>query len=412
MRDSHHQSPLKKLLFYIGLIITGAALGAWAVVGRVNPQNPVTANLAQAIPAVQAETTKSAKLPLDANYNFIAEAVNRTGPAVVRINASRKVAAEENPDVFNDPFFRQFFGDEMPRRSPQVPGRERVERGTGSGFIINKEGDIITNAHVVEGSETVSVILRDGRKLEGKVLGRDRLTDIAVVKVQGDKDLPIVKLGTSQNLRPGEWAIAIGNPLGLDNTVTAGIISALGRSSNQVGIDKRVSFIQTDAAINPGNSGGPLLNQQGEVIGVNTAIIQGAQGLGFSIPIETAQRISKQIIEKGSVSRAYLGIQMLTLDATIKKEINQDPNSGFQVKEEEGVLVTKVVPGSPAENAGLKAGDVIVKINGERVNSADKVQQFVEGKTVGESLQVQLKRGGQDVTISVKAGQFPQELPS
>jgi len=373
MRDSHHQSPLKKLLFYIGLIITGAALGAWAVVGRVNPQNPVTANLAQAIPAVQAETTKSAKLPLDANYNFIAEAVNRTGPAVVRINASRKVAAEENPDVFNDPFFRQFFGDEMPRRSPQVPGRERVERGTGSGFIINKEGDIITNAHVVEGSETVSVILRDGRKLEGKVLGRDRLTDIAVVKVQGDKDLPIVKLGTSQNLRPGEWAIAIGNPLGLDNTVTAGIISALGRSSNQVGIDKRVSFIQTDAAINPGNSGRPLLNQQGEVIGVNTAIIQGAQGLGFSIPIETAQRISKQIIEKGSVSRAYLGIQMLTLDATIKKEINQDPNSGFQVKEEEGVLVTKVVPGSPAENAGLKAGDVIVKINGERVNSADKV---------------------------------------
>ncbi len=412
MRDSHHKSPLKKLLFYIGLVVTGAALGAWAVVGRVNPSNLVTANLAQAIPAVQAETTKSAKLPLDANYNFIAEAVNRTGPAVVRINASRKVAAEQNPDVFNDPFFRQFFGDEMPRRSPQVPSRERVERGTGSGFIINKEGDIITNAHVVEGSETVSVILRDGRKLEGKVLGRDRLTDIAVVKVQGDKDLPIVKLGTSQNLRPGEWAIAIGNPLGLDNTVTAGIISALGRSSNQVGIDKRVSFIQTDAAINPGNSGGPLLNQQGEVVGVNTAIIQGAQGLGFSIPIETAQRISKQIIEKGRVSRAYLGIQMLTLDATVKKEINQDPNTSFQVKEEEGVLITKVVPGSPAQNAGLKAGDVIVKINGESVNSADKVQQFVEGKAVGESLQVQLKRGGQDVTIPVKAGQFPEELPS
>jgi len=412
MRDSHHKSPLKRLLFYIGLVVTGAALGAWAVVGRVNPSNLVTANLAQAIPAVQAETTKSAKLPLDANYNFIAEAVNRTGPAVVRINASRKVAAEQNPDVFNDPFFRQFFGDEMPRRSPQVPSRERVERGTGSGFIINKEGDIITNAHVVEGSETVSVILRDGRKLEGKVLGRDRLTDIAVVKVQGDKDLPIVKLGTSQNLRPGEWAIAIGNPLGLDNTVTAGIISALGRSSNQVGIDKRVSFIQTDAAINPGNSGGPLLNQQGEVVGVNTAIIQGAQGLGFSIPIETAQRISKQIIEKGRVSRAYLGIQMLTLDATVKKEINQDPNTSFQVKEEEGVLITKVVPGSPAQNAGLKAGDVIVKINGESVNSADKVQQFVEGKAVGESLQVQLKRGGQDVTIPVKAGQFPEELPS
>lgn len=410
MRDSHNQSPLRKLLVYIGLVVLGACLGAWAIAARVNPNSPAAENIPQAVPAVMAETTKAAKPVTDINYNFIAEAVNRTGPAVVRINASRKVAVEQIPDMFSDPFFRQFFGDEMPRQMPRQP-REREERGTGSGFIINKEGDIITNAHVVEGSDTVTVILKDNRRLEGKVLGRDRLTDIAVVKVNAP-NLPTVKLGTSQNLQPGEWAIAIGNPLGLDNTVTAGIISALGRNSNSIGVDKRVSFIQTDAAINPGNSGGPLLNQQGEVIGVNTAIIQGAQGLGFSIPIETAQRIAKQLIDKGSVSRAYLGIQMLTLDATVKKEINQDPNAGFQVKDEEGVLVTRVVPNSPAANAGLKAGDVIVKINGETVASADKVQQVVEGKTVGENLQVQIKRSGQDMTIPVKAGQFPQETPS
>jgi len=242
-------------------------------------------------------------------------------------------------------------------------------------------------------------------------LGRDPLTDIAVVKVTA-KDLPTVTLGTSQNLQPGEWAIAIGNPLGLDNTVTAGIISALGRNSNEIGVDKRVKFIQTDAAINPGNSGGPLLNQKGEVIGVNTAIIQGAQGLGFSIPIETAQRISQQIIEKGSVKRAYLGIQMVTLDANVRKEINGDPNAGINVSEDKGVLVTKVVPNSPAATAGIRAGDVIVKMDGTTIASADLIQQFVETKAVGDRIQVEVRRGGQGVTVPVQAGDFPVQAPN
>jgi len=407
MKDGKKQSPWNKALVYISLILVGAVLGALTVTGKIAPPNLSVENPQPQLSiasVVATETPKIAKVP-DANYNFIAEAVNRTGPAVVRINSSRKVASEPMPDVFNDPFFRQFFGDEMPRqRSP----RQREERGTGSGFIINKQGDIITNAHVVEGAQNVTVILKDGRKLEGKVLGRDPLTDIAVVKVSAT-NLPTVTLGTSENLQPGEWAIAIGNPLGLDNTVTAGIISALGRNSNEIGVDKRVKFIQTDAAINPGNSGGPLLNQQGEVIGVNTAIIQGAQGLGFSIPIETAQRIAKQIIEKGSVKRAFLGIQMLTLDPNIKKELNNDPNSGITVTEDSGVLVTKVVPQSPAARAGLKVGDIIVKLDSAIASSADKVQQFVETKAVGDKLNVEIKRNGQTMNIIVQAGDFPTQ---
>jgi len=301
--------------------------------------------------------------------------------------------------------FRQFFGNQL-RRMP----KERVERGTGSGFIINKEGDIITNAHVVSGADKVTVILKDGRQIEGKVLGSDELTDIAVVQVKAD-NLPVVSLGSSQSLQPGDWAIAIGNPLGLDNTVTAGIISAIGRNSGQIGVDKRVSFIQTDAAINPGNSGGPLLNQDGEVIGVNTAIIQGAQGLGFSIPIETAQRISKQIIQTGKVSRAYLGIQMVTVDPNVKRQVNQDSDLGIQISEEKGVLITRVVDASPAAKAGARKGDVIIKLDNRDVLSADQVTQLVEARSVGDKLQMEIRRNGQTVVLTVETEQFPQKFP-
>jgi Do/DeqQ family serine protease len=335
--------------------------------------------------------------------NFIAEAVDRVGPAVVRIDASRTVRTQR-PAIFDDPFFRQFFGDAF-----EAPSQERQERGTGSGFILSADGLVVTNAHVIDRADTVTVTLRDGREYKGRVLGADPLTDVAVVRIEA-QNLPTAPIGNSDTLRPGEWAIAIGNPLGLDNTVTAGIISATGRSSAQIGIpDKRVGFIQTDAAINPGNSGGPLLNQQGEVIGVNTAIIGGSQGLGFAIPINTAQRIAQELISQGKVSHPYLGIQMRNLTPELKRQLNDDPNSPAKVMVDRGVVVFRIMRNSPAAQAGMRPGDVITQINGQAVSTAEEVQQAVESSTVGSTLQLQINRGGQSVALAVKPGEFPTQ---
>ena len=214
-------------------------------------------------------------------------------------------------------------------------------------------------------TDTVTVTLKDGRTIEGRVMGTDPVTDVAVIKVD-EENLPAAALGDSDQLKPGEWAIAIGNPLGLNNTVTTGIISATGRSSSQVGVaDKRVDFVQTDAAINPGNSGGPLLNQNGEVIGINTAIFRDAQGIGFAIPINTAKDIADQLIAKGKVEHPYLGIQMVDLNPEIKESINNNPQNGFRVEAQEGVIIAGVVPNSPAAQAGLEIGDVLQSINEE-----------------------------------------------
>ncbi len=341
-------------------------------------------------------------LPVDnSGANFISAAVDRTGPAVVRIDSSRTVKGRTDTP-FDDPRFRQFFGSNLP-----TPPATRVERGTGSGLIMTADGVILTNAHVVDGADRVTVTLRDGRTFQGKVLGEDPITDVAVVKIPATS-LPTVVLGNSDQLKPGEWAIAIGNPLGLDNTVTAGIISATGRTSAQVGVmDKRVSFIQTDAAINPGNSGGPLLNQRGEVIGINTAIRADAQGLGFSIPINTARRIAEQLIAKGKVDHPYLGIQMATLTPELRKNINDDLSNGLTVQEDQGILVIQVIKASPAAKAGVQAGDVIQKIAGQAVKTADQVQQAVEQSSVGANLSVELRRNGQTLTLTVQPGAFP-----
>ncbi|MEO0396612.1 MAG: HhoA/HhoB/HtrA family serine endopeptidase [Cyanobacteria bacterium P01_A01_bin.137] len=336
-----------------------------------------------------------------ANPNFITDVVTDVGPAVVRIDASRTVS-QGIPDIFNEPGFRQFFGGRLPQG-----GQERTERGLGSGFIISDDGRIITNAHVVDGADTVTVTLKDGRILDGQVLGSDPVTDIAVIKVD-EQNLPTVALGNSDQLQPGEWSIAIGNPLGLDNTVTVGIVSAVGRSSNQVGVpDKRVEFIQTDTAINPGNSGGPLLNQQGEVIGVNTAIINGAQGLGFAIPINMVERIATELAETGQVEHPFVGIQMITLSPAVKEEINNDPNSGLTVEEETGVLIARVLTNSPAAKGGLRAGDVITAIDGTSVADADEVQRVVGGGNVGQTLTLEVQRNGDVQRIAVK----PENLP-
>ena len=349
----------------------------------------------------------TANLPGVTSQNFIALAVERVGPAVVRIDAERSVSGI-SPDTFNNPFFRRFFEEELPPSN--LP--DRLEQGTGSGFILTASGQILTNAHVVEGAKTVAVTLRDGRKFEGEVVGVDSVTDVAVVKIEAD-DLPAVQIGSTQNLAPGQWAIAIGNPLGLDNTVTAGIISALGRSSNQVGIpEKRVQFIQTDAAINPGNSGGPLLNDRGEVIGMNTAIRANAQGLGFAIPIETAKRIADELFANGVVQHPFLGIQMVELSAEMVERINQDQQLNLQIEDDDepGVLIVGVLPNSPAQAAGIQVGDVIRAIEGLPVDSPPDVQARVEVTSIGDTLNLDIHRDGRDQTIAVKPAAMPVDL--
>lgn len=344
-----------------------------------------------------------AQLPFNSDRNFVTSVVQNVGSAVVRIDSSRSVSTRMPRGMEEDPFFGEFFGG---RQMPQMP-RSRQVSETGSGFIINSDGHILTNAHVVSGSDTVRVTLKDGRALTGKVLGADSVTDVAVIKVDA-QNLPTVKLGNSDSLRPGEWAIAIGNPLGLDNTVTTGIVSATGRSSRQVGVpDQRVRFVQTDAAINPGNSGGPLLNAAGEVIGINTAIIQGAQGIGFAIPVNTAKNIANKLISDGKVQHPYLGIQMVDLTPEIKQNINSDPELNLNVNEDDGVLIVQVAPNSPAQRAGLRSGDIISKINNQSVKDSNSVQQAVDASSVGARLPMEVRRSGQNVDLVVQPGALP-----
>lgn len=348
--------------------------------------------------ATEAQTTDGVAIAVPQNY--VSDVVNRVGNSVVRIDASRKVATNM-PAMYNDPFFRQFFGSQM----PNIPN-ERIQRGMGSGFVVSSDGLILTNAHVVEGSDRVKVTLKDGQTYEGEVMGTDSLTDVAVIKIEAE-DLPPVTFADSDTLQPGEWAIAIGNPLGLDNTVTTGIVSATGRTSAQVGVaDKRVSFIQTDAAINPGNSGGPLLNAKGEVIGINTAIIQNAPGLGFAIPVNSARDIAEELIAKGKVDHSYLGIQMAAITPELKQELSRQKN--LDVDAESGIVIIDVVPDSPAARSGLQSGDVIQEIEGQKVTEADEIQQAVAKTEVGDRLNLGLRRDNKQLGLEVTVGVLPQ----
>ncbi len=351
-------------------------------------------------PAIANSQLANDKIAIGANSNFITQVVDKVGPAVVRINASKTVTTRQSGgSEFEDPFFKRFFGDRSTQ--PTQPEEREVQRGTGSGFIINDRGQILTNAHVVAGATKVTVTLKDGRTVDGKVKGLDRVTDVAVIEI-AEKNLPSIEIGNSDLIKPGEWAIAIGNPLGLDNSVTAGIISATGRTSAEIGAaDKRVNYIQTDAAINPGNSGGPLLNAAGQVIGMNTAILRGAQGLGFAIPINTAQKIAKQLIATGKFEHPFLGIQMVNLTPQLKQQINSDPSANIKIDVDKGTLIARVVRNSPAAKAGIRSGDIIQSVNGKAVQNSNQVQQAVENTKVGDSVQVQVRRNGQNITLNV-----------
>lgn len=334
--------------------------------------------------------------------NFVAIAINRAGPAVVQIDTERTVATNAPSPLFDDPFFRDFFGNDL---FSQLP-REYQEKGEGSGFIVDRSGIILTNAHVVSGAEKVNVTLRDGRTFEGEVKGTDEPSDLAVIKIEGN-DLPVAALGDSDQLQAGDWAIALGNPLGLDNTVTLGIISSVNRSSSQAGIpDKRLDFIQTDAAINPGNSGGPLLNAKGEVIGINTAIRADAQGIGFAIPVNTAKKIKDVLAQGEKISHPFIGIQMLTLAPEVAQQLNNDPNAGLIVPDADGVLVMRVLPNSPAAEGGLRRGDVIVAIDGETITAAEQLQDLVEVSQINQPLRFKVRRNDQTQELTIR----PQEL--
>lgn len=393
---------IKKATTCTSLLLLGAGIGVGVNYLVNTPQ--IFASTNQNTTIEQKDSLVSAKLPQlgdNTELNFVSKVVQEVGPAVVRINAERTVSSNQNvPQAFNDPLFRQFFGNQIPETPEQ-----QIQQGTGSGFIISDDGKILTNAHVVEGSTKVTVNLKDGRVLDGKVLGVDSLTDLAVIQIQGE-NLPVAQLGNSDNLVIGEWAIAIGNPLGLDNTVTTGIVSATGRSSSQIGVgDKRLDFIQTDAAINPGNSGGPLLNAQGEVIAINTAIIKNAQGLGFAIPINRAAEIAEKLILQGKVDHPYLGIAMVPLNEQTKQQLNQ--NEGFKLTNEEGVMIVKIMPNSPAAQAGLQQGDIIQSIEGEKIADPTQVQKKVESTQVGADLTLNLQRDQKQLNIPVKLGILP-----
>ena len=403
-RPGGFTSAARKFVASAALVLLGAgtATGAHYAIEASSKAAPVAA-VAPTYSAVNA----SLALPSE-DSSSVADVVKAVGPAVVRINSSRTISDNSSnvPDNIPEPF-RRFFGEEFGGGGLPGSPQERTQSGVGSGFIVSEDGRVLTNAHVVEGADTVQVTLKDGRSFEGKVLGADPVTDVAVIDIDAN-DLPVVKVNENA-LQPGETAIAIGNPLGLDNTVTVGIISATGRTSGQVGIsDKRVDFIQTDAAINPGNSGGPLLNARGEVVGMNTAIISGAQGLGFAIPMEAVQRISSQLVASGKVEHPFIGIQMVTLSPEVRESINSDPNSGFTVSADSGVLIAEVVPNSPAAKAGLRSGDVVRQVNGKAIENGQDVQNAVEANGLRRELKLQIERGGDSKTVSMR----PEPLPA
>ena len=341
---------------------------------------------------------------LDLNEeSFVAKAIDKTGDAVVRID-TEKIVTRPSAPFFDDPFFGQLFGDQYPNHTPM----ERVIAGQGSGFVITRNGIILTNAHVVSGADKVTVTLKDGRSFEGEVKGSDQVTDLAVVKIDTEgQQLPIASLGNSDQVKVGDWAIAVGNPVGLDNTVTLGIISTLNRSSSEVGIlDKRIDFLQTDAAINPGNSGGPLLNAQGDVIGINTAIRADAMGIGFAIPINKAKELQQTLVKGEQVPHAYIGIQMVDVNPQLAQKNNQDPNTIFLIPEVDGVLVVRVLPDTPAQKAGIRRGDVITQVDNKSITDATKLQKLVEDIGVNRDLNFSIIRNDQEFNINVRTEQM------
>ena len=335
------------------------------------------------------------------SHNFVADAVSQVAPAVVRIDTERTVQRQPFDPTLIDPLLRDLLGE------PGI-GPER-ERGQGSGVVIDDQGLVLTNAHVVERVDAVSVTLADGDQHDGSVVGTDPVTDLALVRLDGGPRPEAAPLGDSDALEVGDWAIALGTPYGLERTVTLGIVSSLHRNISSLGFsDKRLDLIQTDAAINPGNSGGPLVNGRGEVIGINTLVRSGpGAGLGFAIPINLARHVSEQLLTSGEVVHPYLGVQLVPLTARIAREHNRDPNSLVELPERFGALVQSVLPDSPAERAGLRRGDLVIAAAETSVSDPQTLLKQVDQAEIGVPFSLRIMRNGQEMSLSVNPAALP-----
>jgi len=348
--------------------------------------------------AVKAEARAKDVLMVPASFSGLADSVS---PAVVNIRTekttktggwfrhfSRRPFRRKN-DPFED-FFNRFYGNEMPR--------EHKERSLGSGFLIDKDGYIVTNNHVVENADEIKVKLNDGTDFDARIVGRDPKTDLALIKIKREENLPFLTLGDSDKLKVGQWVVAIGSPFGLEQTVTAGIVSAKGRV---IGSGPYDDFIQTDASINPGNSGGPLLNMDGEVVGINTAIISGGQGIGFAIPANLAKGIIDQLKKSGEVTRGFLGVSI--------QNISEELAEYYGIEDGKGVIVAEVVPGAPADKAGIKVKDIIVEVNGKKAEDNRRLSAMIADIQVGTVIEIKVLRNGNIESFNVKIGRMDKE---
>lgn len=347
---------------------------------------------------------------LDRSAKAFASVVKKASPAVVHVSVEKSVNSRRGThpspyDFFNDPFFERFFGPQFksPRNQRKQP-RQYRQQGAGSGFIFADDGYILTNNHVVEDADTITVRLDDKREFKAEVIGTDPQSDVAIIKIDGS-NLPTLPLGNSEQLEVGEWVIAIGSPFELNQTVTVGVVSAKGR--NRMGITDYENFIQTDAAINPGNSGGPLLNIHGEVIGINTAIFSrsgGYMGIGFAIPINMAKSIKQQLLDQGKVTRGWLGVMI--------QDVNEDLAKSFDLDATSGVLIAEVTDDSPAEKAGLEQGDVLVTLDGAPLVDVADLRNKIAMTPPDSKVRLKVIRDGKEKTITVTIGEQPADMTS
>src|SRR5436190_6913863 len=329
--------------------------------------------------------------PRSASYS---DAVQRASASVVNISTSKEVRAPRHP-LLNDPVFRRFFGDQLPDEAQRASS-------LGSGVIVSTSGYVITNHHVVEAADEIEVTLADGKKLLAKLIGNDPDTDLAVLRVDTE-NLPAITFGSSETLRVGDIVLAIGSPFGFSQTVTSGIVSALGRSG--LGINTFENFIQTDAAINPGNSGGPLIDASGNLIGINTAIVSyspsgGSMGIGFAIPVSTAKMVLEQIVKSGSVTRGWIGVEAQAISPGVAES--------FKLGSTRGALIAGVLRGGPADKAGVKPGDVLVEVQGKPVADPAGMLNLIAALPPGQPAKLKLRRQGQDVDATITVGRRPK----